>query len=129
MRLGRILLLLTTLGCRAGEKLDGVESTDSGSLTGFLDADSDGYESDEDCDDANSTVNPSAEEICDGVDNNCDGSVDEGVSSTFYADTDADGFGDAENTAEACEVPALLQRLKSKTIVGFSSRSAAILPP
>ncbi|MDG1479042.1 MAG: MopE-related protein [Myxococcota bacterium] len=106
MRLSRILLLLTTLGCRAGEKLDGVESTDSGSLTGFLDADSDGYESDEDCDDANSTVNPSAEEICDGVDNNCDGSVDEGVSSTFYADTDADGFGDAENTAEACEVPA-----------------------
>ena len=33
-------------------------------------------------------------EICDGVDNNCDGVVDEGVRLTFYADQDSDGFAD-----------------------------------
>ena len=32
-------------------------------------------------------------EICDGSDNNCDGNVDEGVTTTFYADNDADGYG------------------------------------
>lgn len=39
-----------------------------------------------DCDDNNATVNPDATEICDGVDNNCDGNIDEGF------DVDADGY-------------------------------------
>ena len=42
---------------------------------------------------------------CDGVDNNCDGEVDEGVTSTFYEDVDGDGFGDPDSTIEACEIP------------------------
>ncbi|CAH0999302.1 hypothetical protein LEM8419_00600 [Neolewinella maritima] len=33
----------------------------------------------DDCDDTNAAVNPAAEEICDGIDNNCDGQVDEGL--------------------------------------------------
>ena len=42
------------------------------------DSDSDGYTSDVDCDDSDSTVNPGAPEVCgDGIDNNCDGSADE----------------------------------------------------
>jgi hypothetical protein len=102
MKFHGILFLLATLGCRATDKVD---VTDSGGAIGSPDADNDGYDADEDCDDANSVVNPAAEEICDGVDNNCDGAVDEDVTSIFYADTDADGFGDAESTAEACEAP------------------------
>ncbi len=39
------------------------------------DSDSDGYNEDVDCDDSNSAVYPSAPEICDGLDNNCDGVV------------------------------------------------------
>jgi len=42
------------------------------------DLDGDGHLSDEDCDDADANVNPDAEEVCDdGIDNNCDGDVDE----------------------------------------------------
>ena len=68
------------------------------------DADGDGYFSDEDCDDSSSAVYPGSEELCDGVDNDCDGDIDEGVTSTFYLDADGDGFGDNDDTLEACDV-------------------------
>lgn len=59
-----------------------------------------------DCNDADPTVNPTAPEVCDGVDNNCSGSTDEGVLQTFYLDSDHDGFGQAASTTRACSAPA-----------------------
>lgn len=41
-----------------------------------VDRDGDGAFSDVDCDDSNPDINPSASEICDGVDNDCDGYTD-----------------------------------------------------
>lgn len=58
-----------------------------------------------DCNDANNAIYPGATEVCNGIDDNCDGQIDEGVLSTFYADTDGDGFGDAAVTTQACSAP------------------------
>lgn len=47
-----------------------------------------------DCDDNNEKINPGMTEICDNVDNNCDGNIDEGLSTTtFCQDDDGDGHG------------------------------------
>ncbi len=59
-----------------------------------------------DCDDTLPTAHPSEAEVCDGVDNDCDGDVDEGTLFTFFLDDDRDGFGDAAGTTiEACFAP------------------------
>jgi hypothetical protein len=62
-----------------------------------------------DCDDAEGAVNPAATETCNGVDDNCDGAIDEDSAAdaaTWYADTDGDGEGDATVTTAACAEPA-----------------------
>ena len=47
-----------------------------------------------DCDDLSAAVGAGSSEICDGRDNDCDASFDEGVDmAVFYADRDGDGFG------------------------------------
>lgn len=58
-----------------------------------------------DCNDGNSSINPGATEICDGVDNNCVGGIDEGVTTTFYRDQDGDGFGNSGQIQSACSLP------------------------
>ncbi len=58
-----------------------------------------------DCNDNDPTINPVAQEVCDGGDNNCDGQIDEGVKTTYYADTDSDGHGDPNNSSEDCTQP------------------------
>jgi hypothetical protein len=70
------------------------------------DLDGDGYVAAADCDDGNAAVSPAAAEICDGVDNDCDGEADEGVQSTWYTDGDGDEWGDESVATEACEAPA-----------------------
>ena len=59
-----------------------------------------------DCDDADMLVNPGGVESCDGVDNDCDGQIDESVKSTYYRDGDGDGYGNASSTTQSCTTPA-----------------------
>jgi len=55
-----------------------------------------------DCDDNDKSRYPDAEEVCDGIDNNCDGQVDEGVKNVYYADKDGDGYGDPNDKTPTC---------------------------
>ncbi len=75
--------------------------------TGSADADGDGYAACVDCNDADASINPAGTEVCNGKDDNCDGTVDNNAvdASTWYADTDGDGYGDAGTTEAACTRP------------------------
>ena len=96
-----LLLALLALGCR--EKAP-EQSQDT--LLAANDADGDGFTTDTDCNDSDTAVNPDAAELCDGVDNNCDGEIDEGLLITVYDDLDADGYGDPGAASEVCSIGA-----------------------
>jgi hypothetical protein len=51
-----------------------------------------------DCDDSRDTIHPGHSELCDGLDNDCDGLTDEEGGTRWYPDQDGDGFGDREAT-------------------------------
>ena len=98
----------------ASESCNGLDDNCDGQIDEGLttDADGDGYTvvgscggSADDCDDSDADIHPGATEACDGIDNNCNGSIDEGVLNTYYADTDGDGFGNASSTTQACTQP------------------------
>jgi hypothetical protein len=58
-----------------------------------------------DCDDADASVNPTATEVCDGQDNNCDGDIDEDLEEEWHEDFDGDGFGNEDVVMESCAQP------------------------
>ncbi len=95
-------LLALLVACGGGKEPVDSGTTGDGGSTGVVDGDADGFAGDVDCDDGNPAINPSAAEICDEVDNNCNGLTDEGLTSTFYVDEDGDAFGDASRIVEAC---------------------------
>jgi hypothetical protein len=85
----------------------------------YLDADGDGYGREDavidtcerpegrsllagDCDDTEPTIHPGADEVCDGVDRDCDGMVD---SYLWGQDFDGDGYAGAPTPWSACDGP------------------------
>ncbi|NVJ28456.1 putative metal-binding motif-containing protein [Myxococcus sp. AM011] len=58
-----------------------------------------------DCDDRDRTRNPAAVEVCDNKDNNCDGSADEGLNTSWYLDEDGDGVPRGPDFVSSCTSP------------------------
>jgi hypothetical protein len=72
------------------------------------DGDGDGYTPLQgDCNDGNPEIHPGAAESCNGIDDNCNGLIDEGIvpAGTYYRDADGDGYGDPQNPFQACRCP------------------------
>jgi hypothetical protein len=96
----------------------------TGQSTWYADTDNDGFgnpavsqlacfqpsgyvSNDDDCNDANAAVHPGATEVCNNIDDDCDGLTDDadpGITgqATWYADADNDGFGNAAASTTAC---------------------------
>ncbi len=80
---------------------------DCDGLAGLRDLDQDGFTTCEDCDDSDPAVHPDAEEVCNGLDDDCDGTADVGAEdiATWYPDRDSDGWGDGTAAVQACDAP------------------------
>jgi hypothetical protein len=105
-----LLPLALTLACKdAGTDSGADTSTGADADSGDpaqTDGDGDGFFAEvDDCDDADASVNPAAQEACDSRDNNCDGAIDEGVTQTYFADADGDTYGDKATATELCVAP------------------------
>jgi hypothetical protein len=109
----------------ADDDCDGVTDEDDAvdALTWYADADNDGYgdggaaaaaceapsgytADSSDCDDSDAAISPGVTELCDGLDDDCDGDVDEDYAEElerWYADADADGYGDGSAVTLLCE--------------------------
>ena len=104
--LGSSMITLSACGEKTVEVCDdGIDNDENGSLdcndeacggdAVCADLDADGFIAQDDCDDSDASAYPGADEVCDEVDNNCDGSIDENPidGEAFYLDTDGDGYG------------------------------------
>ena len=98
----RLALFALPLAIACGDKDEPTETglVDTGDV---VDADGDGVDAMDDCDDNDPNNFPGNTESCDDADNDCDGEVDNGVLLSGYADGDGDGYGDATQAVEGCE--------------------------
>jgi len=136
----------------ADETCDGVDNDCDGSIDEevrtyfYRDGDGDGYgdsgnaiygctasqdyvSNDEDCDDSDATIHPSAQELCDGRDQDCDGSIDEDGITTVLVDADLDGYGNPGQTSDGpCDPPDGYIRADSDTPPDCDDENAQVHP-
>ncbi|MCB9777082.1 MAG: hypothetical protein H6742_00795 [Alphaproteobacteria bacterium] len=81
-----------------------IVGSEAGALpTDQWDLDGDGTVAADDCNDEDPTIHPGAVEVCNGIDDDCDGDIDEGVPTTrYYVDADEDGYGDPDHFIDEC---------------------------
>ena len=57
-----------------------------------------------DCNDMDALIHPNTMEVCDNIDNNCNGMIDDGITFfTYFIDMDSDGFGSSNTFIETCD--------------------------
>ena len=108
-----VSVVMTAGGCDASGSAtsNSITTVVSTAVDYFADADGDGFgagtvnnscsnpgagfvTNNTDCDDTNSAINPSANEICNGVDDNCTGGIDNGLTfNNYFTDADGDNYG------------------------------------
>jgi hypothetical protein len=93
-------MLLILLACDSDKPAQ--DDTAADTDTPDPDSDGDGYPASTDCDDTDPAIHPDATEACNDVDDDCDGSVDDGAGTPWYPDADGDGYTAADATM-ACE--------------------------
>ncbi len=84
-----------------------------------------------DCDDTDPLKNPAAAEICNFLDDDCDGLVDESDAvdqTTWYEDGDGDGYGNAAVLVQSCSQPPGFVDLDVTGFYDCDDSNAAISP-
>lgn len=89
---------------------DGLTDCEQPACGVVCDADNDGFITTagggDDCDDSDPAIHPGAAELCNNLDDDCDGLLDDDdpgrVPVQVYADVDGDGFGADDQVAERC---------------------------
>lgn len=95
---------LMASACGGGSVETGVD----GGLALDQDADADGDGvtlAEGDCNDLAPNMVPGGQELCDAIDNDCDGVVDEDLPSAWYYDNDEDGYGTERTAVAGCRQP------------------------
>jgi hypothetical protein len=105
------------------DNCDGLIDNNTMTVAYYIDSDGDGYgaganavmscspiagraPNNSDCDDTRASVHPNATEVCNGLDDNCNGQVDEGLTFlSYWPDGDGDGFGSAAALAQSACAP------------------------
>lgn len=105
---GRVFQFLSDCGVDWYRDADGDGHGDPASVVSLCIEPDEGYvDSSDDCDDSEPRAWIGVDEACDGIDNDCDGEVDEDPveAETWYADADGDGYFDEASGVQACEPP------------------------
>ena len=99
-----VALTTALVACGGNPDGSGGGKLDTGSSGAIEDADGDGAADAEDCAPNDASVFPGADETCNGVDDNCNDTIDDNAvdAATWHFDSDGDGYAGADHSMDSC---------------------------